>query len=168
MTVITYSSAAGRLPEEILVLQHPLASGNVLEPPSEIVEPQAMPDPSEDPLPEPRGVKGWRRIERRRAKGERMQKHVIGEGREERCNCRKKCSEEVRKDSKTIWKCAEGKEKNMMSVFRLELQEERIGGRQKNMGMRRHQLFIWLIFLIFSLYPNPASAQVRLRDLNYI
>ncbi|TKS69913.1 Usherin Usher syndrome type IIa protein [Collichthys lucidus] len=70
MTVITYSSAAGRLPKEIQVLEHPCDSGNVPVPLFEIVEPRTMLDPTENPTREPCGVKGQRRIEQERgAKG---------------------------------------------------------------------------------------------------
>ncbi|XP_071778073.2 usherin [Centroberyx gerrardi] len=52
MTVITYSSAAGRLPKEIQVLEHSSAARNVPEPPSEILEPWNIPEPWENPTQE--------------------------------------------------------------------------------------------------------------------
>uniref|UniRef100_UPI0037E7E888 usherin n=1 Tax=Semicossyphus pulcher TaxID=241346 RepID=UPI0037E7E888 len=57
MTVITYSSAAGRFPKKIQVLERPPDSGNVPEPLSEILEPRTMPDPSEILVLESSGVK---------------------------------------------------------------------------------------------------------------
>lgn len=63
MTGITYSSAAGRLPKEIQVLEHPSSPGNVAEPPFKILEPSTTLDPSENPVPESCRVKGQRWLE---------------------------------------------------------------------------------------------------------
>ncbi|XP_039982949.1 usherin [Xiphias gladius] len=61
MTVITYASAAGRLPKEIQVLEHPSASGNAPELLSEILEPRTTLNPSENQILESWRVKGQRR-----------------------------------------------------------------------------------------------------------
>ncbi|KAJ4947204.1 hypothetical protein JOQ06_009242, partial [Pogonophryne albipinna] len=67
MTVITYSSAAGRFPKKIL--EHPSALGNVPETLSKIGEPRTMLDPLENPTPEYCGVKGQRWIDQRDNEG---------------------------------------------------------------------------------------------------
>lgn len=208
MTVITYSSAAGRLPKEIQVPEHPFASGNVPGPPSEILEPRTMQDPSQNPSLASCGVKGQRRIEQgdgeRRATGEavKRRRQTWGRGvgrermnrgrREEQCNLRNKCKE-VRTELKSGRECVEGRHKTdvrgILSAAETEgeikQKEERMGKRErwpvspgpfhlkntaegevkrgKNMskGMRWHHIFLWLILLLFSLCPKPASAQVR-------
>ncbi|XP_070842368.1 usherin [Chaetodon trifascialis] len=132
MTVITYSSAAGRLPKEIQVLEHPFASGNVPEPLSEILEPQTTPHPSENPSLVSGGVKGQRWTEHRddegRAKGEKAKRRwqtwgrgVSGERmnrgrREEPCNLRNKCNKEVRTDLKSGRESVEGSHKSKTDI----------------------------------------------------
>ena len=199
MTVITYSSAAGRLPKEIQVLEHPLASGNVPEPLSEVLDPRTMLDPSENPILDSCGVKGQRWIEQRdnerrgkvRRKRQRWGRWVNRES--QWCNLRNKCNKEVRKDLKSGRECAEGRHKSRTDVFgilsaaetegKIEQREERMEKRktwpvfprpfhlkhitegevkrEKNMMMRWHHIFLWLILLLFSLCPKPASSQVR-------
>lgn len=150
MTVITYSSAAGRLPKEIQVLEHPCDSGNVPVPLFEIVEPRTMLDPSENPTREPCGVKGQRRIEQgddeRGAKGgivkRRRQTWVRGFSRErmnrgrreEQCNLRNKCNKQVRKTLKSGRECVEGRHKSRTDVSwtgEIKRREERMGERRR-------------------------------------
>lgn len=147
MTVITYSSAAGRLPKEIQVLEHPCDSGNVPVPLSEIVEPRSMLDPSENPIREPFGVKGQRWIEQgdeRGAEGEkvkrRRQRLVRGftrermnrGRREKQCNLRNKCNKEVRKSGR---ECVEGRHKTRTDVSWTGEIKQREGG----MGKRKRR-----------------------------
>lgn len=119
MTVITYSSAAGRLLKEIQVLGHPSASGNVPECLSEILEPWAMLDPVENLTVGSCGVRGRRWIEENEdwkteggaSRGNLQRKRQtwgrgVGResmkrgGREELCNLLKRV---IRKDSKGSW-----------------------------------------------------------------
>ncbi|XP_029281914.1 LOW QUALITY PROTEIN: usherin [Cottoperca gobio] len=111
MTVITYSSPAGRFRKEIQVLGHPSAPGNVAEPLPEIGEPRTTLDPSENSIPESCGVKGQRWIDQRDdeggAEGEKAKRkrQTWGRGvsrermqrgrREEQCNLRNKCNKKV-------------------------------------------------------------------------
>ncbi|XP_074481361.1 usherin [Sebastes fasciatus] len=155
MTVITYSSGAGRHPKEIQVLEHPSAPGNVAEPPSEIVEPGTVPDPSENPILQSRGVKGRRRMERRDDEGgakaetakrkrqtwsrERMERGR----REEQCYLRNKCNKEVRKDRKSGGKFVEGKDKSKTDVSVILSTAETEGEIKQRMGKRK----IWPVSL---------------------
>lgn len=181
MTVITYSSTAGSPPKEILVLEHPSASGNVLEPLFKIIEPQTMLDPSKNLSPEFCVVKGqkWNgHGEARDEKGERKRETCgrgvssIKRGRtEERCNFRNKYYEKVRKELKSGRGYVEGwhrskrdnpatdgarKQKVKKSEDKISEGEVR---RQKN--MRWHHISLWLTLLLFSLGPNTASSQVK-------
>lgn len=158
MTVITYSSAAGRLPKEIQVLEHPSASGNVPEPLSEILEPRTMPGPSENQIPGSCGVKGRRWIEQGDddggAKGEEakrkgqtwgrgVSRERMNRGRgEEQCNLRNKCNKEVGKDLKSEGRCMEGKDKSKMGVsgnLSAAETEGEIKQREKRMGKRKRR-----------------------------
>lgn len=160
MTVITYSSAAGRFPKKIQVLEHPSACGNVPEPLSETLEPQVMLDHSENPIREPCGVKGQRWIgDERGAKGEKARskrqtwargvsgERMDGGRREEQCNLRNKCNKEVGKNLKSGRECVEGALKSKTDVSEIlsvaETQGE-IERREQGMGKKkRWPVFIW-------------------------
>ncbi|XP_070688414.1 usherin [Pempheris klunzingeri] len=177
MTVITYSSAAGRLPKEIQVLEHPSASGNVPEPLSEILEPRNMLGPMKNPALESCGVKGQKRIEERgveeEAKGEKAKRkrQKWGRGvsrermsrrrREEQWNLRNKGNKEVRKDLKSGVKCLEVKDERNTDVSGILSAAEGEVKKGNNMmkGMRWQHIILWLAVLLFSLCPKPASSQ---------
>ena len=143
MTVITYSSAAGRLPKEIQVLEHPSASGDAPEPLSEIPEPRTMPDPSGNPIPESCRVKGQGWIRQREEETRKSQtwgsgvsrKRVNGGKREELCNLRNKREEEVEEELKSGRECVEGRRKSKTDVSGIlsaaKLKEERMGNRKR-------------------------------------
>lgn len=186
MTAITYSSTAGRPLKEILVLEHPSASGNVLEPLFKIIEPyQTMLDPSKNLSLEVCVVNGQKWIEHGEAKdkeGERKREtcgrwvNSIKRGRtEERCHFRDKCYNKVRKDLK----CGRGyveawhrskrdnpgtdgarKQKGNKTEDKLPEGEVR---RQRN--MRWHHISLWMMLLLFSLGPNTASSQVTVLNV---
>lgn len=214
MTVITYSSAAERLPKEIQVLEHPSTSRNVPEPPAEILKPWTILEPMENQIQDSCGVKGHRWIEQRgilrgaeeegvkrkrqtcgsRVSGERINE----ERRDEQFNLKNKCNKDVRKDLKCVRECVEEGHKSRKYVSGLlsadetegeikqieEMKEKRrrrpvfpwpfhleniTEGKEerkkrgKNMVKRKrwHHIFLWLILLLFSLCPKPASSQVR-------
>lgn len=193
MTVITYSSAAGRLPKEIQVPEHPSASGDAPEPLSEILKPQTMPDTSGNPIPEWCRVKGQEWIGQRDEETRKSQtwvrgvsrKRMKGGKREERCNLRTKHEEEVEEEFKSGRECVEGRRKSKTDVSWIlsaaKQKEERMGKRKrwpvfplprhlKNITAGEtkrgknttwHHIFVWLIFLLFSLCLTPASSQVR-------
>lgn len=175
MTVITYSSAPLK---EILVLEHPSASGNVLEPLLKIIEPQTMLDPSKNSSLEFCVVKGQKWIEHGEAKDEKGERKretcgrgvsSIKRGRTE-CNFRNKCYKNVRKDLKSgrgyveEWHRSkrdnpgtDGARKQKVNKNEDRISEGEVR-RQKN--MRWHHISLWLT-LLFSLGPNTASSQVR-------
>ncbi len=210
MTVITYSSAAGRLLKEIQVLEHPSTSRNVPEPLSEVLKPQTMLDPMEDLIQESCGVKGQRWIEqrddkrgakreevkkRRQTRGRGVSRERIDRGRrDEQHNFRNKCNKKVRKDLKSGRECLEERHKRREGVFGIRSAAEEVESKQKEermeklrrwsvfpcpfhlknitegevkraqnvmKRMRWHRIFLWLILLLFSLCPKPASSQVR-------
>ncbi len=164
MRVITYSSAAGRLPKEIQVLEHPSASGNVPGPLSEILEPRTMLDPSENPIVVSCGVKGQIWIERRHddggAKGEKAKRTRRTWGREERCNLRNKCHKEVGEDLKSEGRCVEGKDKSktgVSGILSAAETEGEIRQREKRTGKRkRWPVFPWPFHL-----KNIAEGDVK-------
>ncbi|XP_059204973.1 usherin [Centropristis striata] len=164
MTVITYSSAAGRLLKEIQVLEHPYGPRNVAEPLSEIRKPRTMQDLLENPILESCGVKGQNQMKRRDDKGgakkekakrksqtwsrgvsrERMEAGRTGE----QFNLRNKCNKEVRKNVRSCGKCVEVKDKSKAdaSGFSVILSaEETEGGikkKEKSMGGSK----MWPVF----------------------
>lgn len=133
MTVITYASAAGRLPKEIQVLEHPSASGNAPELLSEILEPRTTLNPSENQILESWRVKGQRRTketESGKTEGGAKRGNLRGKrqtwgrgvrregtkrgGREELCSLRKRV---IGKDLKGSGKNGvEGKDKSKTDV----------------------------------------------------
>ncbi|XP_030271338.1 usherin [Sparus aurata] len=143
MTVITYSSAAGRLPKEIQVFEHPSASGDAPEPLSEIPEPRTMPDPSGNPIQESCGVKGQGWIGQRDEETWKSQtwgrgvstKRMKGGKREEWCNLRNKREEEVEEELKSGRECVEGRRKSKTDVSSIlsaaKQKEERMGKRKR-------------------------------------
>ncbi|XP_056269140.1 usherin isoform X3 [Pseudoliparis swirei] len=128
MTGITYSSAAGRLPKEIQVLEHPSSPGNVAEPPFKILEPSTTLDPSENPVPESCRVKGQRWLEHTGNEGgakAEPQRHRWGRGvskrmergrREEPCDLGIKCNKDINKYLNNGGKCAKGKDNSTTDV----------------------------------------------------
>lgn len=103
MTVITYSSAAGRLLKEIQVLEHPSASGNAPDLLSEIEKPRTVRDPSQGPIPGFCGVKSQSRTKEKEdleigggVKGGNWQRKRQTWGREDLCNLQKRV---IRNDS---------------------------------------------------------------------
>ncbi|XP_045888237.1 uncharacterized protein LOC123958722 isoform X1 [Micropterus dolomieu] len=179
MTVITYSSAAGRFLKEIQVLEHPSASEDVPEPQSKILEPQTM---LKNTILESGGVRGHRRTEQRdddddrgakggQAKGKRQKwgrgvsrERMTRGRREEQCNLRNKCNREVLKYLKSTGRCVEGKDESKAGVSGIVSAAETEGEikeRETRMWkrMRWHDIFLWLTLLLFSLCPKPASSQ---------
>ncbi|XP_010791101.1 usherin [Notothenia coriiceps] len=162
MTVITYSSAAGRFPRKIQVLEHPSALGNVPETLSKIGEPRTMLGPLENPTPEYCGVKGQRWIDQRdneggvageKAKRKRQtwrtgvsREKMERRRREEQFDFkRNKCIKEVG------GKYIEGEDRNGTNA------SER--GKATMKRIRWHNIFLWFTLLLFSLCPKPASSQ---------
>lgn len=190
MTVITYSSAAGRLQKEIQV---PPASGNVPQHLSEFLEPGAVPGPSENPVLGCCGVRGQRRAEER---NHRKAKEGAGnlewkrrtwsrgvnrertEG--ELCNVYSAGKREIKNDLEDKGrKALKGKDKKTDVCEWSSVTEEkhRITKRMRKkmclplkhinedkmtiMG-RRHHIFICLLLLILSLCAEPTLSQVRM------
>ncbi|XP_078016774.1 usherin [Epinephelus lanceolatus] len=167
MTVITYSSAAGRLPKKIQVLEHPSAPENVAEPLSELLEPRTMLDPSENPILDTCGVKGQGWIEQRDdqggAKGEKVKRkrqtwgrgvrteEMDGGRRGEQFNLRKKCNRKVGEDLKSGEKCVVGKHKSKADVSGILSASETEGvikQMDKRMGKRKKwPVFPWMLHL---------------------
>ncbi|TDH17235.1 hypothetical protein EPR50_G00006290 [Perca flavescens] len=170
MTVITYSSVAGRLPKEIQVLEHPSAPENVAEP--RFLEPQTMQDPLENPILESLGVKGQRWMEQREDEGEtkgekaKRNRQTWSRGvsrermervrREEQCNLRNKCNKKVRKDLKSGGKLNEsgglnGKHESKTDVSGIlpaAETEGEIKQTEKRMAKRKTMpVFSWLFHL---------------------
>ncbi|XP_041646715.1 usherin [Cheilinus undulatus] len=130
MTVITYSSAAGRFPKEIQVREHLPASGNALEPLSGILEPQTMLLSSlgsgevigqkwMELRKEERGVKERKR---RPAWSRRVNREKMNRNRcEEQRDLRNKCQKE---NQIFLTKCVKGDNKNSMNISGNLLQGE--------------------------------------------
>lgn len=186
MTVITYSSTAGSPLKEILVLEHPSASGNVPEPLLKSIEPQTMQVPSNNLSLEFCVVKGQKWIEQGDAKEEKVERkrETCGRGvssmksgrTEEQCNFKNRYYKKVRKDLKSSLGYMEGWGRSNRDdpgtdsarKQREKKNEENISegeARRQKSTMKRirwHHISIWLTLLLFSLGPNTASSQVRL------
>ncbi|KAM3624776.1 uncharacterized protein V6R79_001428 [Siganus canaliculatus] len=126
MTVITYSSAAGKRPKEIQVLGRSSTLGNVTEPLSGNPERQMILETSEEQVLESDGVKGQTWSEERHEGQDKEEKakrqpwdrlvNVERMSRGWRRNLRNKCKKEVGKHLKCVQQCEEGRKKSRTDV----------------------------------------------------
>lgn len=132
MTVVTYSSAAGRLLNEIKVLEHSSLPVDVAEPPFKVFEPGAMLDPSENPVLVSPDVKGRRWLEPRGNEGgataerakKRRQKRVRGVDwermergrREQQWHLKMECNQTITKCVENGGKRVRGEDKSPADV----------------------------------------------------
>ncbi|XP_035991625.1 usherin [Fundulus heteroclitus] len=182
MTVITYSNGVGRLQNQILVLEHPSACGNVPEPVSGFLEPETNLDSLE--IQERYGIKHIKATEEKnRNKEQSIRRKLQRPGRE--VNSDRK---EHRKDVKGCPKLEKGDDKNGTDLtvtcsFRENgseiLRREKMTQNKhlrlvfafphqsfdeektvmNFMGLRWHKVLLWLPLLLLSLCPKPASSQ---------
>ncbi|XP_060897032.1 usherin [Labrus mixtus] len=185
MTVITYSSTAGRLPKEIQVLGHSPAPENVLEPLAKIPEPQTMLESIGQrwmKLRKDEGGEDGKETNWRQTCGRGVGREKTSRGRGERCNSMTKCQEE---NLISLTKCVKGRGKSCTDISG-NLSEGEIKHREKRLEERetwpalpvpfylktipegelkrgtnsmKGTSFFWILLLLFSMYSTQASSQ---------